>query len=198
MNEDSNDNIKCETKEDVIKIQKLLLQKRKEIMTGASKLSLCLKDAPFYLGSLFNADGSPRGDFYVSESQQKKIAFALKHPNHKSSTGQTYWGHLSADDEYRIQVMPTFFSDGELDYLQLHGKILKKINNIEIELVPLYLQKDKFSERVENYRKNIEPIRQKLQKYNELLILLENLKSILPSSPRIVTIDSDDNPSLPR
>ena len=75
---------------------------------------------------------------------------------------------------------------------------MKKINNIEIELVPLYLQKDKFSERVENYRKNIEPIRQKLQKYNELLILLENLKPILPSSPRIVTIDSDDNPSLPR
>lgn len=201
MDEDSIKNLKdkpkLETKEDVVKVQKILLQKRKQIIDEGPKLSLCIKDAPFYLMSLFNVDGSPKGDFNVSESQQKKIALALKHPSHKSSTDQTYWGHLSADDEYRIQVMPTFFSDEELDYLQLHERIVKKINDVEIKLVPLYLQKDNFSERVKDYKEGIGPVKDKLQKYDDMLILLENLKSILPASPRIVII-SDEDPSLPR
>lgn len=201
MDEDSIKNLKdkpkLETKEDVVKVQKMLLQKRKQIIDDGPKLSLCIKDAPFYLMSLFNVDGSPKGDFNVSESQQKKIALALKHPSHKSSTDQTYWGHLSADDEYRIQVMPTFFSDEELDYLQLHERIVKKINDVEIKLVPLYLQKDNFSERVKDYKEGIGPVKDKLQKYDDMLILLENLKSILPASPRIVII-SDEDPSLPR
>lgn len=201
MDEDSiknfKDKKKLETKEDVVRVQKMLLQKRKQIIDEGPKLSLCIKDAPFYLMSLFNVDGSPKGNFNVSESQQKKIALALKHPSHKSSTDQTYWGHLSAGDEYRIQVLPTFFSDEELDYLQLHERIVKKINNVEIKLVPLYLQKDNFSERVKGYKENIGSVKDKLQKYDEMLILLENLKSILPASPRIVLI-SDEDPSLPR
>lgn len=201
MDEDSIKNLKdkpkLETKEDVVKVQKMLLQKRKQIIDEGPKLSLCIKDAPCYLMSLFNVDGSPKRDFNVSESQQKKIALALKHPSHKSSTDQTYWGHLSADDEYRIQVMPTFFSDEELDYLQLHERIVKKINDVEIKLVPLYLQKDNFSERVKDYKEGIGPVKDKLQKYDDMLILLENLKSILPASPRIVII-SDEDPSLPR
>lgn len=202
MNEDSikswKDNIKFETKEDVMKIQNMLLQRRKQIIDEGPKLSLCIKDAPFYLMFLFNVDGSPKGNFNVSESQQKKIALALKHPSHKSPTDQTYWGHLSADDEYRIQVTPTFFSDEELDYLQLHESIVKKINDVEIKLVPLYLQKYNFSERVKNYKEGIGPVKDKLQKYDEVLIILENLKSILPASPRMVTIISDEDPSLPR
>lgn len=201
MDEDSIKNLKdkpkLETKEDVVKVQKILLQKRKQIIDEGPKLSLCIKDAPFYLMSLFNVDGSPKGNFNVSESQQKKIALALKHPSHKSSTDQTYWGHLSADDEYRIQVMPTFFSDEELYYLQLHERIVKKINDVEIKLVPLYLQKDNFSERVKDYKESIGSVKDKLQKYDDMLILLENLKSILPASPRIVII-SDEDPSLPR
>ena len=93
--------------------------------------------------------------------------------------------------------MPTFFPDEELDYLQLHERIVKKINDVEIKLVPLYLQKDNFSERVKDYKEGIGPVKDKLQKYDDMLILLENLKSILPASPRIVII-SDEDPSLPR
>ena len=63
--------------------------------------------------------------------------------------------------------------------------------------MPLYLQKDNFSERVKGYKENIGSVKDKLQKYDEMLILLENLKSILPASPRIVLI-SDEDPSLPR
>ena len=64
--------------------------------------------------------------------------------------------------------------------------------------MPLYLQKYNFSERVKNYKEDIGPVKDKLQKYDEVLIILENLKSILPASPRMVTIISDEDPSLPR
>lgn len=197
MNEDSTKNCKekrkYETKEDVMKIQEMLMQMKKQIIAKAPKLELCIKNAPFYLDALFNSDGIPKGDFNVTEGQQKKVAFALKHPGHKSVTGQRYWGDLRNYGEYRIQVTPTFFSDEELDSLKWRGSIVKIINYVKIEFVPCYYQKSDFSERVEKYRENIKPYRQKLQEYDELLSLLEKLKSKLPSAPRIVTIVPDDN-----
>lgn len=202
MNEDTVKNtiknMKCETKEDVVLLQEMLLQRKKQIIDEAPTLSLCIKDAPFYLDSLYKVDGTPKGDFNVSESQKRKVALALKHPSHKSSTGRSYWGHLSVDDEYKIQIMPTFFSNEELDYLELHNKIVKKINNVDVELVPLYIQKYNFSVRVKEYKEIVKPVRERLNKYDELLSLVEYLKTLLPSSPRIITIIPDDDVSLPR
>ena len=76
MDEDSIKNLKdkpkLEAKEDVVKVQKILLQKRKQIIDEGPKLSLCIKDAPFYLMSLFNVDGSPKGDFMYLKVNKRR------------------------------------------------------------------------------------------------------------------------------
>lgn len=68
---------KIETKQDVQLIQQELQEKKEQLIDDAPKISLSIKNAEFCLNILFNEDGTPKGDFRVSERYQKKFVFHL-------------------------------------------------------------------------------------------------------------------------
>lgn len=202
---------KMETKQDVQIVQEELQEKKEQIIDESPKLNLSIKQAPFLLDVLFEKDGTPKGDFRVSERYRKKVFYAFKHPRTKSSTGETYYGELSQGDyysgnyspnEYLIIATPTFLTDDELQELQIRKQITKRINNVDITLIAPVLQKSDYSARVERYRKEIEPSRKKIQEISGIMTELENLKAKLPMGTREVIIESNDelntSPGFPR
>ena len=217
MNENSiNQNVKnkstrkIETKYDVQIVQEKLKEKREQIIDEAPKLSLAIKKAPYFLNVLFEQDGTPKGDFRISDRYKKKVCVSFKHPHRKSTTGEIYWGNLATSDfggyncysnEYLIQVTPTFLTDEELETLQTHHKLTKKIGNIDIEFIPPTLQRNDYSACVERYRRDIETPRRKIQEISEIMIELESLKSKLPTGTREVIIkqtnEFDNSPGFP-
>lgn len=202
---------KMETKQDVQIVQEELQEKKEQIIDESPKLNLSIKQAPFLLDVLFEKDGTPKGDFRVSERYRKKVFYAFKHPRTKSSTGETYYGELSQGDyysgnyspnEYLIIATPTFLTDDELQELQTRKQITKRINNVDITLIAPVLQKSDYSSRVERYRREIEPSRKKIQEISRIMTELENLKAKLPMGTREVIIESKDelntSPGFPR
>lgn len=202
---------KMETKQDVQIVQEELQEKKEQIIDESPKLNLSIKQAPFLLDVLFEKDGTPKGDFRVSERYRKKVFYAFKHPRTKSSTGETYYGELSQGDyysgnyspnEYLIIATPTFLTDDELQELQTRKQIAKRINNVDITLIAPVLQKSDYSSRVERYRREIEPSRKKIQEISGIMTELENLKAKLPMGTREVIIESNDelntSPGFPR
>ena len=95
---------------------------------------------------LFEQDGTPKYDFRISDRFRKKVSLALKHPHQDTKTGKTYYGEIwtsgyhkrAYPNEYLIQVTPTFLSDEELKSIPFG--LIKRIGNVEIELVPPLLQ----------------------------------------------------------
>ena len=206
MNEESlNENQtsrKMEYKEDVQAIQQELLERKEQIIDGAPMLLLNISKAPYYLNVLFDQDGKPKGDFRVPERYQQKVYYAFKHPNHKFSTGETYWGKLTTSNfsgsenypiEYLIQATPTFLTEEELEELRVYHKLIKRINNVEIELIPPFYQKKDYSERVEEYKKAIEKPRSIIEEIDSAISELETFKAKLPMAPREVIINQSDN-----
>ena len=197
---------RMETQQDVQVIQQELKVKKEKIIEEAPKLSFEVKNAPFYLNILFDQNGNPKGDFVVTERCMKKVCAALKHPHQKARTGEIYWGNL---DKYFIKTTPTFLTEEELIELQKHHKLTKKINNIDIELVPPMSQRDNYpilplsdtilySDRVQRYRENIKVPRRKVQEINNILSDLEILKSRLPMGVHEVIIDQEEEPEKPQ
>ena len=140
-----------QTKQDAQRVQEQLLEKKTQVIEDAPKLSLSIKNAPFYLGALFEQDGTPKGDFTVTDRFKRKVVVAFKHPHRKTTTGEMYFGELTdgnlyntAPNEYLIQATPTFLTDEELDYLRSHRRLTKMIGNTEIEFVPPMLQRDDY------------------------------------------------------
>lgn len=213
MNENNTENKstrKIETKQDVQTIQEELQEKIEQIIDESPKLNLSIKNAPFFLNVLFKDDGTPKGDFRISERYRKKVFYAFKHPHTKSTTGETYHGKLVEGDyfsgnyspnEYLIIATPTSLTDEELETLQKNHKLTKRIGNVDIEFIPPVLQKDNYSERVEKYRKEIEISRKKVQEINGIIAELEGVKSKLPMGTRTVVIEQnnelDDSQGFP-
>lgn len=181
------------TKQDAQKIQEWFLEKKTQMIEDAPKLSLSIKNAPFYLGRIFEQDGTPKGDFIVTERFRKKVAMAFKHPHQKSTTGEIYFGKLSADDEYLIQATPTFLSDEELNYLRLHNRLTKMIGDVEVEFVPPMLQKTDYSTRVDKYMERIGETRKKVQELSSIINEIEILKQKLPMGTYEVVIEQPDD-----
>lgn len=193
---------KMETKQNVQVVQEELQEKREQIIDESPKLNLSIKQAPFLLDVLFEKDGTPKGDFRVSERYRKKVFYAFKHPHTKSTTGETYYGELSQGDyfsgnyspnEYLIIATPTFLNDDELQELQSRKQITKRINNVDITLIAPVLQRDNYSERVEIYRKDIEAPRRKIQEITGIISELERIKAKLPMGTREVIIEQNDS-----
>lgn len=192
---------KIETKQDVQKIQEELKAKLNKIIDEAPKLSLEIKNAPYYLNLLFEQDGTPKADFRVSDRYKRSVAAAFKQPHRKSTTGEIYWGKLLIEGfgkdypvEYLIEVTPTFLTDEELNILQHKHKIVKKIGNTDIEFVPPEWQRDNYSIRTEKYRKTIPEYRRKIQEINDIITELETLKTKLPMGSYTVIIDQNESP----
>ena len=184
------------TKQDAKKVQDQLLEKKTQIIEDAPKLSLSIKKAPFYLRDLFEQDGTPKGDFTVTDRFKRKVALAFKHPHHKSSTGEIYYGELTdgnlfntSPNEYLIQATPTFLTDEELEYLQSHRRLTKMIGNTEIEFIPPMLQSDDYPIRVERYRERIKESRQKVQELTSIIQEIEKIKPKLPMGTYEVMIE---------
>ena len=185
-----------QTKQDAQKVQEQLLEKKTQVIEDAPKLSLSIKNAPFYLGALFEQDGTPKGDFTVTDRFKRKVVVAFKHPHRKSTTGELYFGELSdgnvfnpAPKEYLIQATPTFLTDEELDYLKVHHRLTKTIDNTEIEFVPPTLQEDNYSARGEKYMEEIGESRAKVQELTGIIQEIENLKPRLPRGTYEVMIE---------
>ncbi len=181
-------NIRLETKQDAERLQEELIEKKNQIIDDAPKLSLAIRKAPYYLDALFEQDGSPKYDFKISDRFRKKVSLALKHPRKDTKTGQIYYGEIWTSgyhkkgypNEYLIQVTPTFLSDEELKSLSLFGKIVKKIGNLEIELIPPLLDNASFHERVREYIDSIQSVRNKIKQIDEIIAEIEEVKSKLP------------------
>ena len=74
-------------KEDVEKKISFLIEGMNKIRENAPHFSLEIDKAVFILPTLFNADGTPKGNFIVSEKTQRRAFFALKKTN-KTSLGK--------------------------------------------------------------------------------------------------------------
>ncbi len=198
---ESNSERKIKTQQDVEAIQQQLSEQKEQIIEEAPVLYMDAKNAPFCLNVLFDQEGNPKGDFRVSDSYKKKVALAFKRPTHKSSSGEIYWGKRPSVQEYIIMATPTFLTDEELDVLKVHHKLIKRINGIDVELVPPVLQRDNYSNRVEKYMRTIQEPRSRVQKINGILSDLDALKPKLPRGTREVIIDqgyeADNYPGLP-
>ncbi len=200
-----------QTKQDAQRVQEQLLEKKTQIIEDAPKLSLSIKNAPFYLGVLFEQDGTPKGDFTVTDRFKRKVAVAFKHPHRKSTTGEMYFGELTdgnlyntAPNEYLIQATPTFLTDEELDYLRSHRKLTKIIGNTEIEFVPPMLQRNDYPARVEKYMEIVGESRAKVQELTGIIQEIEKLKPRLPMGTYEVMIgqseeveEKHDKPGFP-
>lgn len=188
-----------QTKQDAQKVQEQLLEKKTQVIEDAPKLSLSIKNAPFYLGALFEQDGTPKGDFTVTDRVKRKVELAFKHPHRKSTTGELYFGELSdgnvfnpAPKEYLIQATPTFLTDEELDYLRSHRRLTKMIGNTEIEFVPPMLQRDDYPARVEKYMERIGESRAKVLELTGIIQEIERLKPRLPMGTYEVMIEQPE------
>lgn len=190
-----------ETQQDAQLLQNRLLEKKEQLIDESPKLNLSVKQAPFHLDALFEKDGTPKGNFRVSDRYKKKIFLAFKHPHTKSNTGELYYGELSQGDyfsgnyypnEYLIITTPTFLSDDELQMLQSRKEITKRINNVDITLVAPILQKSDYSARVERYRETIAEPRKKVQELDSLVEEIEQVKSKLPRGSHEVIIEQPD------
>ena len=202
MNED-NKNLeqlqsRLQTQQDAQLLQNSLLEKKEQLIDESPKLNLSVKRAPFFFDVLFEKDGSPKGDFRVSDRYKKKVFFAFKHPHTKSNSGELYYGELSQGDyfsgeyypsEYLIVATPTFLSDEELQVLQSRKEITKRINNVDITLEAPILQKKDYSSRVEKYREAIAEPRKKVQELDSLVAEIEDIKSKLPHGNYEVIIE---------
>ena len=187
------------TKQDAQKVQEQLLEKKTQIIEDAPKLSLSIKKAPFYLGILFEQDGTPKGDFTVTDRFKRKVEGAFKHPHRKATTGEMYFGELTdgnlfntAPNEYLIQATPTFLTDEELEYLQSHRRLTKMIGNTEIELIPPMSQRDDYQTRVERYRERIGESREKVQELTGIIQEIEKIKPRLPMGTYEVMIEQPE------
>lgn len=187
------------TKQDAQKVQEQLLEKKTQIIEDAPKLSLSIKNAPFYLGILFEQDGTPKGDFTVTDRFKRKVVVAFKHPHRKATTGEMYFGELSdgnlfntAPNEYLIQATPTFLTDEELEYLRSHRRLTKMIGNTEIEFIPPMLQRDDYPARVERYRERIGESREKVQELTGIIQEIEKIKPRLPMGTYEVMIEQPE------
>jgi hypothetical protein len=187
------------TKQEAQKVEEQLIEKRTQIIEDAPKLSLSIKKAPYYLGVLFEQDGTPKGDFTVTDRFKRKVTFAFKHPHRKSTTGEMYFGELSdgnlfnsGPNEYLIQATPTFLTDEELDYLKSHHRLTKMIGNTEIEFVPPILQRDDYSYRVERYKERIGESREKIQELNGIIQEIERIKPRLSMGAYEVIIEQPE------
>lgn len=192
---------KLQTQQDAQLLQSRLLEKKELLIDESPKLNLSVKRAPFYLDVLFEKDGSPKGNFRVSDRYKKKVFFAFKHPHTKSNTGELYYGELSQGDyfsgnyypnEYLIVATPTFLSDEELQMLQSKKEITKKINNVDITFVAPILQESDYSSRVEKYRESIVEPRKKVQELDSLVAEIEGIKSKLPRGSYEVIIEQPE------
>jgi hypothetical protein len=183
---------KMETKQDAQRVQEQLLEKKTQIIEDAPRLSLSIKKAPYYLGILFEQDGTPKGDFMVTDRFKRKVAAAFKHPHHNTTTDEMYFGKLSAEDEYLIQATPTFLTDEELEYLQSHRRLTKMIGNTEIEFVPPMLQRNDYRARVERYRERVGESREKVQELTVIIQEIEKLKPRLPMGAYEVIIEQPE------
>jgi len=201
QNDENKTGRKIETKQDAQAVQEELQEMREQTIDESPKLNLSVKQAPFLLHVLFKEDGTPKGDFRISERYRKKVFYAFKNPHTKSATGETFYGDLSQGDyftgeyypnEYIIIATPTFLNDDELQELQSRKQIIKRINDVDITLTAPTLQKSDYSVRVENYRKNIDSSRKKIQGIDEIIADLEKLKSKLPMGTREVLIEQTD------
>ena len=200
-----------QTKQDAQRVQEQLLEKKTQVIEDAPKLSLSIKNAPFYLGALFEQDGTPKGDFTVTDRFKRKVVVAFKHPHRKTTTGEMYFGELTdgnlyntAPNEYLIQATPTFLTDEELDYLRSHRRLTKMIGNTEIEFVPPMLQRDDYPARVEKYMERIGESRAKVQELTGIIQEIERLKPRLPMGTYEVMIEQpeeaegkNDKPGFP-
>lgn len=188
-----------QTKQDAQRVQVQLLEKKTQIIEDAPKLSLSIKKAPYYLGILFEQDGTPKGDFTVTDRFKRKVEVALKHPHHKSTTGEMYFGELTdgnlyntGPNEYLIQATPTFLTDEELEYLQSHRRLTKMIGNTEIEFIPPILQQDDYPVRVERYRERVGESRKKIQELTGIIQEIEKIKPRLPMGTYEVIIEQPE------
>lgn len=197
---------KMENQQDIQVVQAEMQEMLEQVIDDAPKLSLNVKNAPFCLNMLFDQEGNPKGNFRVTDRYKKRVYFAFKHPSHKSTTGEIYWGKLSegvtgyssGPIEYLIQATPTFLNDEELEELEHRHRLTKEINGVEVELVPPMLQRDNYSSRVERYRETIGDSRKKVQEITNIISELETLKPKLPMGTREVIIEQNDsfeNPS---
>lgn len=212
MNED-NLNIEKEssikTQQDAQEIQNNLLEKRELIIDAAPKLILSIKDAPFHLETLFEMDGTPKGDFRVTERYKKKVFFAFKHPHIKSTTGEKYYGELTTLDasqkhhypnEYLIIVNPTFLTADELHSLRMFKTLTKRVNNVEITFVPSNIQYNNFSSLIEKYMESITETRKRIEELDSIIADIEQVKSKLPRGSYEVIIEQpgdDFDPGFP-
>lgn len=190
-----------QTQQDAQLLQNRLLEKKEQLIDESPKLNLSVKQAPFHLDTLFEKDGTPKGNFRISDRYKKRVLFAFKHPHTKSNTGELYYGELSEGDyfsgnyypiEYLIIATPTFLSDDELQILQSRKEITKRINNVDITLVAPSLQKGDYSDRVEKYREIIVEPRAKVQELDSLVEEIEKVKSKLPRGSYEVIIEQPD------
>ena len=206
MNEDllngNQVSIKLETKQDAEYLQAELIEKKNQIIDDAPKLSLAIKKAPYYLDMLFEQDGTPKYDFRISDRFRKKVSLALKHPHQDTKTGQTYYGEIwtsgyhkrACPNEYLIQVTPTFLSDEELKSIPFG--LIKRIGNVEIELVPPLLQDNvSFPDIVKEYIDGIQTVRKRIKQIDEIISEIEGIKSKLPMGMKEVTIEQSDTKS---
>lgn len=193
---------RLQTQQDAQLLQSNLLEKKEQLIDESPKLNLAIKQAPFLLDVLFEKDGTPKGDFRVSDRYRKKVFYAFKHPHTKSTTGEAYYGELSKGDyfsgnyhpnEYLIIATPTFLSDDELQELQSRRQITKRINNVDITLIAPALQKSDYSACVERYRETIVEPRKKVQELDSLVAEIEKVKSQLPRGSYEVIIEQPED-----
>lgn len=193
---------KLQTQQDAQLLQNNLLEKKEQLIDESPKLNLAIKQAPFLLDVLFEKDGTPKGDFRVSNRYRKKVFYAFKHPHTKSTTGEAYYGELSEGDyfsdkyspnEYLIIATPTFLSDYELQELQSRKQITKRINNVDVTLIAPVLQSSDYSALVERYRETIVEPRRKVQELDSLVAEIEKVKSQLPRGTYEVIIEQPED-----
>ena len=182
-----------QTQQDAQKVQEQLLEKKTQIIEDAPKLSLAIKNASFCLEALFEHDGTPKGDFTVTDRFRKKVVLAFKHPHHKYPEGEIYFGKgYASSNEFLIQATPTFLTDEELEYLQSHRRLTKKIGDTEIEFIPPMLQRDDYPVRVEKYRERIGESKEKIQELTSIIQEIEKIKPRLPMGTYEVMIEKPE------
>lgn len=202
MNEENKEQTqsKLQTQQDAKELQDKILEKKEQLIDESPKLNLAIKDAPFVLESLFEHDGTPKGDFRVSDRYKKKVALAFQHVNRKPETGEIYYGRLvdgfspnTYKAEYLIAATPTFLTDEELAELQSKRRLSKMINGKEITFGAPDLQRDNYSSRVERYRETIVEPRSKVKELDSLVAEIERVKSQLPRGSYEVIIEQPED-----
>ena len=199
MNENAGITI-LETRNDAQEKQKSLYKLIDQIIEKSPKLSLVIRNAASCLSKIFEQDGTPKGDFRVTDKTKSIVVRALKLPHKDFNTGEIRYGEYPfpgkrRNVEIRVQVTPTFLSDEELQELARHHRLVKKIGNCDVELVPVEMQRTiEFSDLVERYRESIVERRNEIKEIYEMIRQLEILKKSLPQGDRIVEIQPDPGP----